>query len=37
VLVTFLIEKPCAYGLKKCFSALDRRREEKRRRRAEIQ
>lgn len=37
VLVTFLIEKPCAYGLKKCFSALDRRREEKRRRHAEIQ
>ena len=35
VLVTFLIEKPCAYGLKKCFAAMDRRREERHRRRTE--
>ena len=30
VLVTFLIEKPCAFGLKKCFDAMDRGREKRR-------
>lgn len=31
VLITGLIEKPCAYGLKKAFRALDKRRENRRR------